>query len=117
MNLLLLLIGYLPVIGLLIFLYLRYRRKKDPLPEEAASAKEYPRQERPIPNADRILGKTCIVTQRIDNVAGTGAVRVDGQTWTARTKNGETVDPDSLVVAESIQGVKLLVSPVQNNIS
>ena len=55
MNLLLLLIGYLPVIGLLVFLYLRYRRKKEPLLEEAASAKEYPRQERPIPNADRIL--------------------------------------------------------------
>ena len=55
MNNLWLLIGYLPVIGLLVFLYFHFRRKKVTVPQAAAPGKEYPRQERPIPNADRIL--------------------------------------------------------------
>ena len=62
-------------------------------------------------NADMVIGKTCVVTQKIDNVAGTGSVSVDGKIWTARTVNGEIVEPGRLVCAERIEGVKLLVSP------
>lgn len=61
-------------------------------------------------NADMVLGKTCVVTRRIDNLAGTGAVSVDGKTWTARTAKGETVEEGALVRAEQIQGVKLIVT-------
>ena len=63
-------------------------------------------------NADMVLGKTCVVTRRIDNIAGTGAVSVDGKTWTARTENGVTIEEGSLVRADRIQGVKLIVSPL-----
>ena len=62
-------------------------------------------------NADMVIGQTCVVTQRIDNLAGTGAVSVGGKTWTARTAGGETVELGATVVAHSIQGVKLIVSP------
>lgn len=65
-------------------------------------------------NADMVLGKTCIVTQRIDNIADTGAVSIGGKTWSARTKNGEIVEKDSLVRAEDIQGVKLIVTPLSD---
>jgi len=57
---------------------------------------------------------TCVVTQRIDNIAETGAVSVGGKTWTARTKDGAIVEKGSLVRAEDIQGVKLIVSPLPN---
>ena len=63
-------------------------------------------------NADMVLGQTCVVTQRIDNIAGTGAVSVGGKTWTARSLHGEAVEEGSLVRAEQIQGVKLLVRPI-----
>lgn len=63
-------------------------------------------------NADMVFGKTCVVTQRIDNIAGTGAVSVDGKVWTARTVNGEVAEEGTLVQAEEIQGVKLLVIPL-----
>ena len=66
-------------------------------------------------NADMVLGRTCIVTQRIDNIADTGAVSVGGKTWSARTRNGEIAEEGSLVRAEDIQGVKLIVSPLPHN--
>ena len=68
-------------------------------------------------NADMVLGQVCVVTQRIDNLAGTGAVSVAGKTWTARTANGATVEAGSVVIVDSIQGVKLIVSPVRETVS
>ena len=67
-------------------------------------------------NADMVLGQTCVVTQRIDNIAGTGAVSVGGKTWTARTAGSDTVEEGELVRAEEIQGVKLIVSPLQETL-
>ena len=32
-------------------------------------------------NADRILGQECVVTEQIDNLAGTGEIAVDGKRW------------------------------------
>ena len=68
-------------------------------------------------NADMVLGMECVVTQRIDNLAGTGAVSVAGKTWSARTADGATVEEGAVVVANSIQGVKLIVSPVRETVS
>ena len=64
-------------------------------------------------NADMVIGQECVVTQRIDNLAGTGTVSVGGKIWTARTADGQTVEPGAIVVAGSIQGVKLIVTPVK----
>ena len=69
------------------------------------------RRDRQPTNADMVIGQTCVVTQRIDNLAGTGAVFVDGKTWTARAANGEIIEPGTPVAAEGIEGVKLIVSP------
>ena len=70
------------------------------------------RRDRKPTNADMVLGRRCVVTQRIDNLAGTGAVFVDGKTWTARAARGEVIEPDAVVTAQAIEGVKLIVSPV-----
>ena len=45
-------------------------------------------------NADMVIGQECVVTQRIDN-------------------GGETLEPGTVVSADSIEGVKLIVSPVR----
>ena len=71
------------------------------------------RRDRQATNADMVLGQECVVTQRIDNLAGTGAVSVGGRTWTARSAGGETIELGAVVTAQSIQGVKLIVSPVR----
>ena len=63
-------------------------------------------------NADRNIGRTATVTERIDNLAGTGAVKVDALTWTARSVSDEqTIEAGTLVTIREIRGVKLLVEP------
>ena len=66
-------------------------------------------------NADRILGKDCVVRERIDNLNGSGAVAADGKVWTARMlEETETAEVGEIVVARKIEGVKLLVEKVKN---
>lgn len=61
-------------------------------------------------NADMVIGKECRVTETVDNIAGTGAVYVDGKTWTARSESDEVIPEGTLVTAKSINGVKLIVA-------
>lgn len=61
-------------------------------------------------NADIVIGKECRVTETIDNIEGTGAVYVDGKTWTARSENDEVIEQGTLVTAKRIDGVKLIVA-------
>ena len=63
-------------------------------------------------NADMLIGKECRVVETIDNLSGTGAVYVDGKTWTARTVDEEIIPEGQLVKAERIEGVKLMVSKI-----
>ncbi len=75
--------------------------------------KDLLRKDRHPTNADMVIGQECVVTQRVDNLAGTGAVTVGGRTWTARSADGQPIEPGAVVTAVSIQGVKLMVSPVR----
>lgn len=63
-------------------------------------------------NADMLIGKECRVVETIDNLSGTGAVYVDGKTWTARTVDEKIIPEGQLVKAERIEGVKLIVSKI-----
>lgn len=60
-------------------------------------------------NADRLLGAEARVTEEIDNAAPSGAVYVDGKTWTARSSGGERIPAGELVEIERMEGVKLIV--------
>lgn len=63
-------------------------------------------------NADRNIGRTAAVIERIDNLAGTGAVRIDGVTWTARSADEQkTIEVGVMVTVREIRGVKLVVEP------
>lgn len=63
-------------------------------------------------NADRNIGRTAAVTERIDNLAGTGAVKIDGVTWTARSADeNQTIEAGAMVTVREIRGVKLVVVP------
>ena len=67
-------------------------------------------------NADRVINQTAVVTQTIDNVNGTGLATVMGQSWTARSKNGEMIEEGARVLVESISGVKIIVSRLPSDI-
>ncbi len=76
-------------------------------------ARKYINGRRQATNADRVIGMTGRVTETIDNIAGTGAVYVEGKLWTARTKDEETIPEGALVRADAIEGVKLIVSEIK----
>lgn len=61
-------------------------------------------------NADRNIGKIAVVTQEINNIEGTGQVKVGGNTWTARTENDTVIPVGCKVTVNEIKGVRLIVS-------
>lgn len=64
-------------------------------------------------NADAVLGREARVTEAIDNTVPSGAVYVDGKTWSARSESGETLPEGTLVRAVRMEGVKLFVERLQ----
>lgn len=60
-------------------------------------------------NADRVVGMEGVVCKDIDNLAGTGAVKLDGKEWTARSDSGANIPSGSVVKVHRIEGVKLIV--------
>ena len=60
-------------------------------------------------NADVVLGKEARVTETIDNTEPSGAVYVEGKTWSARSESGEILQEDTMVRIVRMEGVKLFV--------
>ena len=61
-------------------------------------------------NADRSIGRAAVVTERIDNLAATGAVKLDGVVWTARsTDDAVAIETGERVTVRAIECVKLIV--------
>ena len=61
-------------------------------------------------NADMLIGQSCVVLEPISNLSETGAVKVGGKVWTARSTDGTVFAPGEKVVAVRIEGVKLIVA-------
>lgn len=79
-------------------------------------AKRYFAPHKVSTNYDRYIGATVPVTETIDNIHGTGAVKISGVEWTARSGTGDIIVKDSLVKITAIEGVKLLVVPEETTI-
>lgn len=61
-------------------------------------------------NSDRVLGMVAKVTEAVDNDRASGAVYVDGKTWTARSTDGHSIPAGTQVQIQRIEGVKLIVN-------
>lgn len=72
-------------------------------------AVKYLNSRRVATNADRVVGAEGVVTEDIDNIAGSGAVKLDGKEWTARSAGGENIPSGAVVKGVRIEGVKLIV--------
>ena len=64
-------------------------------------------------NSDALIGKTAVVIEDIDNVSAVGLAKVSGQVWSALSENGTKIPKDTKVTIMDIQGVKLIVLPVE----
>ena len=76
-------------------------------------AKKYINSKVQPTNADKMIGRECVVTERIDNINGSGAVSCDGNVWTARMADESLKAAENEIVRVlKIEGVKLIVEPV-----
>lgn len=63
-------------------------------------------------NTDRLLGERAVVTEEIDNLMATGAVKISGQEWSARSHDESKIAVGTVVEILSISGVKLICKPI-----
>ncbi len=72
-----------------------------------------PRREKT--NYESLIGKFALVTDTINNLGSMGSVKINGQEWSARSLNEETIEKGSYVKIHRISGVKLIVSKKEEN--
>lgn len=63
-------------------------------------------------NADMVIGREAYVTETVDNLRGTGALKLDGKEWSVRSESETVLAEGTLVKVVKIEGVKLFVEPV-----
>ena len=60
-------------------------------------------------NIDAIVGERCVVTERVDNYAGCGQVKIKGQIWSARGVDDDDVfEEGDVLCVVAIEGVKVI---------
>jgi membrane protein implicated in regulation of membrane protease activity len=60
-------------------------------------------------NADRIISLTGIVIEDISAINHTGLIKVMGQTWSAKSLDGEDIPQNTEVVVNHLEGVRAVV--------
>ena len=61
-------------------------------------------------NYEATKGKEVLVLERVDNMAETGKVRLDGMEWTARSiDNDITFEENEKAYVKDVSGVKLMI--------
>lgn len=68
------------------------------------------RSEKPlVTNIDAIIGERGVVVERVENIAGSGQVRVHGQYWSARSVSDDCdYEPGDAVHVVAVEGVTLI---------
>lgn len=60
-------------------------------------------------NIDAIIGEKCVVTERIDNYASCGLVKIKGQIWSARgVGENDIFEIGTVLQVVAIEGVKVI---------
>lgn len=61
-------------------------------------------------NLELNIGKTAVVIETIDNIKETGAVKINGLVWTARSDDGSIIEQGEVVIFKQVSGNKAIVS-------
>ncbi len=67
-------------------------------------------------NVDAVIGKEGIVCVNIDNINGTGTVKLGGMEWSARSSDGRNIAEGTRIRVDKIEGVKVFVSAAEQPI-
>lgn len=61
-------------------------------------------------NVDAVVGSTGIVLEPIDNIRGSGRVKLGGMQWSARSTENVQIPENTLVTVDRVEGVKVFVT-------
>lgn len=64
-------------------------------------------------NIDALIGQKAIVTEKIDNLRGSGELKINGQLWSAKNLKDEIIEKGNIVIIRKVQGAKLFVERVE----
>ena len=64
-------------------------------------------------NADMAIGREAYLSETVDNLRGTGALKLDGKEWSVRSVDGAVLEAGTLVRIVNMQGVKPYVEPAR----
>ncbi len=67
-------------------------------------------------NVNSLIGKKAVVTKQIE-LYKYGEVKIDGNYWTAKPVNDETILENDIVEVVEVTGVKLVVKKILHNIN
>lgn len=67
-------------------------------------------------NVYSLLDKTGIVTEEINNIEGTGIVKISGEEWSAICNGNITISKGTEIKVIEVRGVKVLVEPININV-
>jgi len=68
-------------------------------------------------NVDSVIGTEGYVTAAVDNLNATGQVKLGGMHWTARSSDGKPIAEGTLIRVDRVEGVKVFVTEVKEEIS
>lgn len=69
-------------------------------------------------NYENAVDQTVRITERVDNIGGTGTAVLNGQEWTARMQDDSFVlEAGELARVVSIEGVKLILTPIEEGVN
>jgi len=63
-------------------------------------------------NANAMVGREALLTEDVDNLKETGALRLDGKEWSVRSETGDILLKGTRVTVVRLEGVRLYVEPV-----
>ena len=63
-------------------------------------------------NVDAVIGTQGLVMETVDNLEGTGRIKLGGMEWSARSTNGQKLPVGTLAKVDKIEGVKVFLTPV-----
>ena len=92
-------IGVFIVVSLLLLIFLR------PITTKFLKVKRVPT------NADSLIGKKVVITEKVDNIQSTGAGKIQGRVWSVRANEDNVIfEAGDVVTIDKIEGVKLICS-------
>lgn len=79
--------------------------------------KKFVNKEIIVTNANSLIGKKAIVIQKINNLQGTGQIKIGGEIWSAQNETDSVISENQEVEIIKIEGVKLIVKQIPITVS